>query len=135
MTGDGDRDGPGDLHPDEREDHSELDIDAEHLWLAALDPKTGSREAIDRPQWDVELAGSSLDGRVQVWSVNEDGYSKVRWRVDGGPTRERDIHGVCEDLVVSADGSRAAFVRFSATEPWQVWTLDTDQYAGDEFFA
>src|SRR5207248_10982424 len=71
------------------------------------------------------ISGSSLDGRVQVWSVNEDGYSKVRWRVDGGPTRERDVHGVCEDLVVSADGSRAAFVRFSATEPWQVWTLDT----------
>lgn len=101
------------------------DIDAEHLWLAALDPTTGARETVDRPQWDVELAGSSLDGRVQVWSVNEDGYSKLRWRVDGGPIRERDIKGVCEDLVVSADGSRAAFVRFSATAPWQVWTLDT----------
>ena len=70
------------------------DIDAEHLWLAALDPKTGAREAIDRPQWDVELAGSSSDGRVQVWSVNEDGYSKIRWRSGGGPIRERDIKGV-----------------------------------------
>jgi dipeptidyl aminopeptidase/acylaminoacyl peptidase len=101
------------------------DIDDEHLWLAALDPETGVRQSIDRPGWDVELAGSSADGRVQVWSVNEDGYSKVRWRIDGGPIRERDIKGVCEDLVVSADGSRAAFVRFSATEPWQVLTLDT----------
>ncbi len=82
-------------------------------------------EAIDRSQWDVELAGSSADGRVQVWSVNEDGYSKIRWRVEGGPIRERDIKGVCEDLVVAADGSRAAFGRYSATEPWQVWTLDT----------
>src|SRR5207248_10417834 len=99
--------------------------DAEHLWLAALDPATGRRETIDRPAWDIELACSSLDGRVQVWSVNEDGYSKVRWRVDAGPIRERDIKGVCEDLIVSADGSRAAFVRFSAREPWQVWTLDT----------
>jgi dipeptidyl aminopeptidase/acylaminoacyl peptidase len=101
------------------------DIDGEHLWLAALDPRTGARESIDRPGWDVELAGSSADGRVQVWSVNEDGYSKIRWRVDGGPIRERDIRGVCEDLVLSADGSRAAFVRYAATEPWQVWTLDT----------
>ncbi len=101
------------------------DIDGEHLWLAALDPGTGAREAIDRPGWDVELAASSSDGRVQVWSVNEDGYSKVRWRSGGGPIRERDIKGVCEDLVISADGSRAAFGRFSATEPWQVWTLDT----------
>jgi len=101
------------------------DQDDEHLWLAALDPKTGARETIDRPGWDVELAQSSLDGRVQVWSVNEDGYSKIRWRVDGGPLRERDIKGVCEDLALAADGSRAAFVRFSSTEPWQVWTLDT----------
>lgn len=101
------------------------DIDDEHLWLAALDPATGARETIDRLGWDIELAGSSADGRVQVWSVNEDGYSKIRWRIDAGPIRERDIKGVCEDLVLSADGSRAAFVRFSATEPWQVWTLDT----------
>ena len=101
------------------------DIDDEHLWLAALDPATGARETIDRPGWDIELAGSSVNGRVQVWSVNQDGYSKIRWRTDAGPIRERDIKGVCEDLVLSADGSRAAFVRFSATEPWQVWTLDT----------
>ena len=101
------------------------DQDDEHLWLAALDPQTGARETVDRPAWDIELAGSSLDGRVQAWSVNEDGYSKVRWRVDGGPTRERDIKGVCEDLIISADGSRVAFGRLSSTEPWQVWTLDT----------
>ena len=101
------------------------DIDGEHLWLAALDPKTGARESIDRPSWDIELAVSSADGRVQAWSVNEDGYSKIRWRVDGGPSRERDIKGVCEDLVISADGSRVGFVRYSAVEPWQVWTLDT----------
>jgi dipeptidyl aminopeptidase/acylaminoacyl peptidase len=61
---------------------------------------------------------------VQIWSVNEDGYSRLRWRTDGGPIRERDLQGVCEDLVLSADGTRAAFARISATEPWQVWTLD-----------
>lgn len=97
----------------------------EHLWLAALDPATGKREAVDDPKWDVELAASSADGRVQIWSVNEDGYSRMRWREDGGPVRERDIRGVCEDLVLSADGTRAAFGRLSSTEPWQVWTLDT----------
>ena len=101
------------------------DIDAEHLWLAALDPETGARESVDRPPWDIELAGSSANGRVQAWAVNEDGYSKLRWRIDGGAIRERDLRGVCEDMVVSADGSRVAFARLSATEPWQVWTLDT----------
>jgi dipeptidyl aminopeptidase/acylaminoacyl peptidase len=100
------------------------DKDSEHLWLAALDPAAGRREAIDRPSWDVELAASSVDGRVQIWSVNEDGYSRLRWREAGGRTRERDLRGVCEDLVLSADGTRAAFGRLSSTEPWQVWTLD-----------
>jgi dipeptidyl aminopeptidase/acylaminoacyl peptidase len=61
---------------------------------------------------------------VQIWSVNEDGYSRLRWRENGGPVRERDLRGVCEDLVLSADGTRAAFGRISSTEPWQVWTLD-----------
>ena len=101
------------------------DIDDEHLWLAALDPATSAREAIDRGEWDVELASSSADGRVQIWCVNEDGYSKLRWRRDRGPIQERDLEGVCENVVLTPDGSRAAYIRLSATEAWQVWTLDT----------
>ena len=101
------------------------DIDDEHLWLAALDPKTGARESIDRGAWDVELAASSADGRVQLWCVNDDGYSKLRWRVDGGPIRERDLDGVCENVVLTPDGSVGAYLRISATSPWEVWTLDT----------
>ncbi len=101
------------------------DAGREHLGLAALDPATGQREPVDSPDWDVELAVSSADGRVQAWSVNEDGYSKLRWRRDSGTVQERDIRGVCGDLVLSHDGSRAAFGRLSATEPWQVWVLDT----------
>ncbi len=101
------------------------DIDDEHLWLAALDPATGARESIDRGAWDVELASSSADGRVQAWVVNEDGYSKLRWRVEGGPIREYDIKGVCENVVLTPDGSRLAYLRISATQPWDVWTVDT----------
>lgn len=101
------------------------DLGSDHLWLAALDPASGRRDVVDHPKWDVELAASSIDGGVQIWSVNEDGYSRLRWRQGSGPIRERDLHGVCEDLVLSADGTRAAFARISATEPWQVWTLDT----------
>src|SRR5437867_3157548 len=80
------------------------DQGSEHLWLAALDPEDGRREAVDHPNWDVELAVSSADGRVQMWSVNEDGYSRLRWRQGDGQVRERELRGVCEDLVVSADG-------------------------------
>src|SRR5207245_1117933 len=89
------------------------------------DPESGKYERIDSPHWDVELAASSASGRTQIWSVNEDGSSRLRWRTDRGATRERRLDGgVCEDLMLSADGARAAFVRLSPTEPWQVWTLD-----------
>ena len=98
----------------------------EHLWLGALDVATGRLEPIDRPSWDIELAASSADGNTQIWSVNEDGYSRLRWRTPDGTIRERALDGAaCEDLVISADGSRAAFQHLGPTEPWQVWTLDT----------
>src|SRR5437879_9534107 len=101
------------------------DEGSDHLWLGALDIANGTYEAIDRPDWDVELAASSADGRTQIWSVNDDGYSTLRWRVGSGPSRERRLDGAaCEDLVISADGSRAAFTRLSPIEPWEGWTLD-----------
>ena len=102
------------------------DEDSDHLWLSALDVATGKHEPVDRPDWDVELAASSADGRTQIWSVNEDGYSTLRWRIGSGPIRERRLDGAaCDGLVISADGTRAAFARVGPTEPWQVWTLDT----------
>ena len=96
----------------------------EHLYLAAYDATTGAREIIDAPDWDVELAASSADGRVQIWSVNVDGYSTLRWQRDRKRGGEHELHGVCEDLIVSADGSIAAFCRTSATETPQLWVLD-----------
>ncbi len=100
------------------------DAGREHLALVALDGN-GERTTIDGPEWDVELAVSSADGRVQVWSVNADGYSTLRWRRDGKTLSERALEGACEDLIVSADGSLAAFVRQSPVEPSQIWILDT----------
>jgi len=100
------------------------DAGREHLALVALD-RSGKRTAIDEPDWDVELAVSSADGRVQVWSVNADGYSTLRWRRDGKTLGERELGGACEDLVIAHDGSHAAFVRQSPVEPSQIWVLDT----------
>ena len=101
------------------------DAGREFLYLAAFHPVTGELEVIDAPTWDVELAASSADGRTQIWSVNADGYSTLRWQRDGRRAGEHDLHGVCEDLILSADGSLAAFHRISATETPQLWVLDT----------
>ena len=100
------------------------DAGREHLYLAAYDATTGAREVIDAPEWDVELAASSADGRAQIWSVNEDGYSTLRWQRDRKRAGERALGGVCDDLIVSADGSLAAYHRTSATDAPQLWVLD-----------
>ena len=100
------------------------DAGREHLYLAAYDAKTGGREVIDAPEWDVELAASSADGRAQIWSVNEDGYSRLRWQRDGKRAGDRVLRGVCEDLIISADGSLAAYHRTSAVDAPQLWVLD-----------
>src|SRR5205814_2327045 len=86
----------------------------DHLYFAAYDAVTGAREVIDAPEWDVELAASSADGHAQVWSVNADGYSTLRWQRDRKRGGEHRLDGVCEDLIISADGSLAAFHRTSA---------------------
>jgi dipeptidyl aminopeptidase/acylaminoacyl peptidase len=100
------------------------DAGREHLYLAAYDATTGAREVIDAPEWDVELAVSSADGRGQIWSVNTDGYSTLRWQRDRTRGGDHELKGVCEDLVISADGSLAAFVRTSATETPQLWVVE-----------
>jgi dipeptidyl aminopeptidase/acylaminoacyl peptidase len=100
------------------------DEDSEHLYLAGLDIATGAIERIDAPLWDVELAVSSQDGRVQAWSVNEDGYSKLRWRREG-KIRTLDARGVLLDLIISQDGSTVAYSRYGTGEVWQISVLDT----------
>jgi dipeptidyl aminopeptidase/acylaminoacyl peptidase len=106
----------------------------DHLYLAAYDAGTGAREVIDAPDWDVELAASSADGRTQVWSVNTDGYSTLRWQHDRQRGGEHRLDGVCEDLIISADGSLAAFHRTSATETPQLWVLDLATGAARQAF-
>jgi len=85
------------------------DRGSDALHLEAIDLHTGERELFDQYEWDVEVAATSADGRGVVWSVNEDGYSRLRWRFAGGPVGERETDGEVGDVVVSHDGARAAY--------------------------
>jgi dipeptidyl aminopeptidase/acylaminoacyl peptidase len=40
----------------------------------------GRRQWVQAPEWDVEMAGVSRNGRFLAWVVNEDGYSRLRVR-------------------------------------------------------
>lgn len=100
------------------------DRGGEHLHLEAIDVHTGAREVIDRPECDVEAAATSTDGRGIVWSVNEDGYSRLRWRFADGKVGERELDGTFLDCALSHDGTRAAYSVAPVTGPAEIRLLE-----------
>ena len=100
------------------------DHDSDFLHLEAIDIHNGEREVYESTDWDVELAATSSDGRGVVWSVNEDGYSRLRWRFDNGAIGERGTYGTVGDLVVSHDGVRCAYSLLPVGGPAEIRILD-----------
>ena len=100
------------------------DHGSQFLHLEAIELASGAREVFDQPDWDVELAATSANGRGVAWSVNEDGYSRLRWRIGDGPIGERETGGMVGDLVVSGDGATAAFTVTRADGPQEIRVLD-----------
>ena len=99
----------------------------EHLWLAAIDKESGAREAIDAPEWGIDLATSSADGSTQAWTVNEDGWNRLRWQRRGGAVREVEgLDGIVGDLTLSRDGRLAAFTYLPIGAPEELRLLDTE---------
>jgi dipeptidyl aminopeptidase/acylaminoacyl peptidase len=100
------------------------DNGSDFLHLEAIEVSTGAREVFDKADWDVELAATSADGRAVVWSVNEDGYSRLRWRFGDGQAGERATGGWLGDLVVSQDGARAAYTLLPVDGPQEIRVVD-----------
>ncbi|HEY3195368.1 MAG TPA: S9 family peptidase [Candidatus Dormibacteraeota bacterium] len=100
------------------------DHDSDTLRLEAIDLHTGDRELFDRSAWDVEVAAASADGRGVVWSINEDGYSRLRWRYANGQVGERETGGQVGHVVVTADGARAAYSFFPLAGPEEIRILE-----------
>lgn len=53
------------------------DRDSEHDWLGFFDLGTREVTPVAQPDWSIETATVSKDGKWLVWSVNEGGYSRV----------------------------------------------------------
>ncbi len=96
----------------------------EFLHLEAIDVHTGDRELYDQAEWDVELAATSSNGEGVAWSINEDGYSRLRWRFENGLVGERTTEGTVGDLVVSNDGRRCAYTLAPVGGPVEIRMLD-----------
>jgi dipeptidyl aminopeptidase/acylaminoacyl peptidase len=100
------------------------DNGSDFLHLEAIEVSTGAREVFDQADGDVELAVTSADGRAVAWSVNEDGYSRLRWRFGDGRAGERKTGGWVGDLVVSQDGARAAYTLLPVDGPQEIRIVD-----------
>jgi dipeptidyl aminopeptidase/acylaminoacyl peptidase len=101
----------------------------EFIGLAFYDLQRAGYEWVETPDWDVETVVASQDGRYLVWSVNEDGYSRLY-------ARRRDIGellqlpeipgGVVRELTMSRDGRKLGMLLDRPTHPTEVYVIDLD---------
>lgn len=91
-----------------------------------------SREWIETPEWDVEDAAVSADGRWLVWAINADGYSRVQARDltgDGGVRRIELPEGVLQAMTLSKAGGKLALLWQQPTHSSEVFVVDLESGA------
>jgi len=101
----------------------------EHMGLAFYDLGAAQYRWVETPDWDVEQATASKDGRYLVWAVNEDGYSCLyARRLDTGEMVELpDMPGgVIGALTATTDGSKLGVLLGRAGHPAEVYVIDLD---------
>ena len=89
----------------------------------------GTREWVETPDWDVEAAEISGDGRWLAWSVNEDGYSRLYARDLTGDGEAMEIgmpEGVLGSMTISKAGGRLGLLWQRATHPAEVMVVKLD---------
>lgn len=87
----------------------------------------GQLSFLDTPQWDVEEADLSADGRVLVWTVNVDGASQLRARdlVAGSDLAVPQLpNGTAMELALAPDGRTAVMLLSTPTRPWNIVVVD-----------
>jgi dipeptidyl aminopeptidase/acylaminoacyl peptidase len=101
--------------------------DREFAGLAYFDLTTEQLSWVETPDWDVEGVELSKDGRVLVWIVNENGYSRVHAKdlTSGLALRLPALpEGVATCMTLSADGRRLALLHAASTHPNEVIVVD-----------
>jgi dipeptidyl aminopeptidase/acylaminoacyl peptidase len=98
--------------------------------LVILDLATGSMETLAEPEWGVEAARLSPDGRLLAWRTNEDGYSRLRIRDLVGGEDLADLpslpRGVLSETCWSPDSRRYALSMSMHNHGSDVWLIDLD---------
>lgn len=82
---------------------------------------------VETPDWDVENAVASKDGRALIWSVNEDGASKLYGRdltTGAALTLPNLPLGVIDNMDVRHDGNKLALVFAQPVEAVNLYEFD-----------
>ena len=109
------------------------DRDSEHDWLGFFDLSTRVITPIDRPDWSVEQVVASKSGKWLVWSVNENGYSRIH--VLNRETEERreltelpggTLPGFGGGLSLSPDDANLVVLMVTPTKPNELYVIDLE---------
>jgi dipeptidyl aminopeptidase/acylaminoacyl peptidase len=100
--------------------------------LAFYDLAAERYEWRETPEWEVEDAAVSADGRWLVWSVNEDGSSRLTARdVTTDQTITLDLpQGVLNTMRLSHTGNRLGVLWDRATHPTELFVVDLTSGSG-----
>jgi dipeptidyl aminopeptidase/acylaminoacyl peptidase len=106
------------------------DAEGEFQRLVRYDLATGRSAPVDQREWDVENVAAAANGRVLVWVLNEDGYSRLHARdlatgaaIDLPPVPD----GVVSALTISRDGAKVGLLLSRAVHPTEVYVLHLDR--------
>ncbi|MEA2527740.1 MAG: hypothetical protein QOF73_4967 [Thermomicrobiales bacterium] len=118
---------PGPWKPDGSGFYLLADEGREFLGLASYNLARGAFEWDVTPDWDIEHLQASNDGSVLVWSVNEDGYSRLYAR-DERTGQQISLppipNGVVQLLKVSPDGKKIGLMLNRPTHPAEIYLVD-----------
>ncbi len=118
---------PGPWKPDGSGFSMLTDEGREYIGLATFDLARGTYEWDLTPDWDIEHLEASQDSSVLVWSVNEDGFSRLYAR-DERTGASIDLpatpNGVIQLLKVSPDGRKIGLMINRPTHPAEIYVVD-----------
>lgn len=105
------------------------DAGRENQGLAFYHLADGRLEWEETPDWDIEQANATADGRYLIWVVNEDGYSKLRGKDlrSGERLRLPELpNGMVTAFKLSRSGHKIGLLLNRATHPAEVYVVDID---------
>jgi dipeptidyl aminopeptidase/acylaminoacyl peptidase len=118
---------PAPWKPDGTAVYAITDSGRDFTGIAEFPVEEGEFRWVESPEWDVEQAVVSADGLTLAWTVNEDGYSRIRARdlLSGDGIRVPSVPGgTISALRISPDGHLLAFLLARAAQPTEVVAVD-----------